>query len=163
MYRRVLSLLLLPCVLLTQSVAFGHSHVGGQPAGHDLREHIHTNPVVVDSHNAHGHRHHHGPGGHHHHHDDVTDTAEPNAQPKPQPEQPSDHDTDAIFVNATDAVMVERSEAVTQVESLNWWSFSDSAPFAACDAVPPIRSVICAHPPPGQLCPLYIRHLSLLI
>ena len=157
---RVVSLLLLPCLLLTQSVAvFGHAHGGGQPAGHDLRPHLHSNLVAVASHDAHGHGH----VGQHHHHDDANDTLEPDTQPTPPAVPPSDHDTDAVYVTATDAVVAERSGLTTQVESAGWLSFPDSAPFAACHAAPPVRPVVCGRPPPSQLCPLYIRHLALII
>lgn len=153
-----MSLLLLQFVLLTQSAAaFGHAHGGGQPAGHHLRPHVHTNPVAVDSHDAHG------PGGHYHHHDDLKDIPEPDTQPTPKPAPPSDHDSDAVYVTATDAVVVERSQPTTQVESSDWWSFPDLTTFAACNAAPPTRPVVCGHPLPGHLCPLYIRHLALLI
>src|SRR5260370_1019302 len=67
MYRRVLCLLLLPCVLLTQSASLGHCHGDTEPAGHDLRPHFHTN-LTSSCHGHHGH-HRHGPGGHHHHDD----------------------------------------------------------------------------------------------
>lgn len=167
MFRRVVSLLLLPCVLLTQSAAvLGYAHAGQRLAGHDLRPHIHTQAAPAGHDHGHrnkqGHGHHHGPGGHHHHHDDVKDAPEPDAQPTPKPEPPSDHDTDAVYVNATDAIVVERSEPTTQVESSDWL-LPDSAPFAACHSAPSAYPVVCGHSPPGQFCPLYIRHLALLI
>ena len=159
MYRLVVSLLLLPCVLLTQSAAvFGRAHCGGQLAGYDLRTHVHTNSFVVNSHDAHRH------GGHHHHrHDDLEHIPEPQTQPTSQPEPLSDHDSDAIDVNATDTVLIERSEPTTQVESSNLWSFLDLAQSATFNAALFTRPVVCGHPPPGRLCPLYIRHLTLLI
>ena len=38
LYRHVVSLLLLPCLLLPQSALLAHAHGGGQPAGHDQRD-----------------------------------------------------------------------------------------------------------------------------
>lgn len=161
MFRRFVSLLLLPCVLLTQSAeVFGHAHGGGQPAGHDLRPHVHTNPVAVGSQQDH---HHHGPGGHHHHHSDVEDNPEPDAQPTPLPEPPSDHDTDAVYVNATDAVVGERSEPNTEVESSDWLAIPDLDLFVAGRAGPPARPLVCGRLQPGHFCPFYIRHHALLI
>jgi hypothetical protein len=163
MYRRFVSILLLPYVLLIQSTAvFSHTHGGGQPAGHDLRPHVHTNPVAVDRHDSHGHSH--GPNGHHHHHDDATDTREPDTQLTQQPEQPKDHDSDAVDVDASDAVLVERSETIKRVVSHKWLKIYDLGPFAAYRrATLPVRHVVWGHPPPGPFCPLFIRHLALLI
>lgn len=158
MYRVVVSLLLLPCVLLTQSAAFlGRAHCEGQLAGHDLRTHVHTNSFAVDSHDAHHH------GGHHHHHDDVRHIPDPKSQPTSQPEPISDHDSDALYVNATDTVLMERSEPTTQVGSSDLWSFLDLGQFAKSNVALSTRPVVCGHPPPGHFCPLYIRHLTLLI
>lgn len=164
MYRRIVSLLLLPCVLLTQSAAFGHSHGGSQPAGHDLRPHVHTNPVPAGHHHDHddGH-HHHGHGGHHH--DVVNDVASdaPVTPPTQSPEPLSDHDSDAIYVNATDAVAVERSELPGG--ACDFWTVFTSDLLAQAWAVPQARPVICGHPPPlpGHVCPLYVKHRALLI
>lgn len=162
MFRRVVSLILLPCLLLTQSVALlGHAHAGLRLPGHNLRPHVHTHPVALDGHDAHGHRH--GPGGHHRHHDDAKDIPEPDTQTTPLPEPPTDHDSDAVYVNVTDAVVVERPQPTTQVESSDWWSLPDLAPFATFRDEPPTHTLVCGHPPPGHHRPLYIRHLALLI
>ncbi len=164
MYRRVVSLLLLPCMLLTQSAAFGHAHGGGQPAGHDLRPHVHTNPLAVDNHHAHDHSHD-ASGGHHCHHDDVKDAPKLYTQLTPQPKPLSDHDSDAVYVNATDAVVVERPETTVGFESSYWWIAGDADLLAKCWAGSPVHWVFSGHPPPldGQICPLYIRYLTLLI
>ncbi len=167
MYRRFVSLLLLPCVLLTQSVAaLGHAHGGNQPAGHDLRPHFHTNSASARPGHESGH-HHHGPGGHHHHHDDGDDAPEPGTtQPTPNPEPLSEHehDSDAVFISAVDAAVVERSQVDEEVASPTWWIAADSILLAAWDG-PPTQPVVCGYPPPltRVLCPLYIRHLALLI
>lgn len=49
MSRKIVSLILMPFVLLTQSVTFGHSHAGNQPAGHELRAHIHLDISIEDA------------------------------------------------------------------------------------------------------------------
>ena len=165
MYRRVVSLLLLPCLLLTQSAAFGHSHGGSQPAGHDLRPHIHTTSATAGHQQDHD-RHHqgHGGGGHHHDADDATSDA-PTSLTSPQPEPLPDHDSDAIYINAADAVAVERSKPASEIAPSLWWTAADADLFAKGWADPPTHSVFCGHPPPlyGNICPLYIRHLALLI
>lgn len=162
MYRRVVSLFLLPYVLLTQAAAFGHSHGGSQPAGHDLRPHIHTTRAPAGHRHDHG-RHHHGGGGHHHDADNVTSDA-PTTPTFPHPEPLPDHDSDAIYINAAD-VVVERSKPASEIAPSVWWTAAEADVFAKDWADPPAHSAFCGHPPPlyGQFCPLYIRHLALLI
>lgn len=160
MLRRVVTFLLLPCVLLTQSAAFGHSH-GGSHAGHDLGPHVHTNPVPSNHHHDHndGH-HHHGHGGHHH---AVVDEVPPDVPVALSSEPQSNHDSDAIYVSATDAVTVERAELPGG--SSDFWMAFTSDLFAQPWAVSPACPVICGYPPPlrGHACPLYVKHLALLI
>ncbi|MDB5311301.1 MAG: hypothetical protein JWO38_5503 [Gemmataceae bacterium] len=155
MYRRVVSLVLLPGLLLTQSAVFGHSHGGNQPAGHGIRLHIHTNPAPA----RHDLGHHHGPGGHHHHHD-ADDEPEP-AQPEPM----SGHDDDAVYV--ADEVIVARPVQTGDdgTRDLVWLLPS---PGVSADRWTTLseREGRWTHPPPRITtadCPLYLRHLSLLI
>lgn len=165
MFRRVVSLLLLLCVLLTQlATTLAHAHCGSQPAGHDLRPHVHTNSALA------GPRHDHNAGDHNHghggHHDDVLDDVAPDARGTPlatSPAPPSDHDADAIYVNATDAVAAERSEVLNGSSDL--WTASACGLFAKAGDHPPARPVVCGHPPPqrSDSCPLYVKHLALLI
>ena len=168
MYRRVVSLLLLPCVLLTQTAAIGHAHGGGQPAGHDLRPHFHTNPPAALRHHdevfrPHGH-HHHGPGGHHHHHDDGDDAPEPDTQPTPEPEPLSDHDSDAVFLTTVDVVLGGRSPVHDELTASSFVAAVGSSSFVASGADLPHEVPNWTHPPPsGYACPLYVRHLTLLI
>src|SRR5262245_2637553 len=111
MYRGVVSLFLLPCLLPAQSAGLGHCHTGDRPGEHDPRPHIHTNPPATGhGHHRHGH---HGPDGHHHghhHHDDADhhpgDGPEP-VTPSPQPEPSPDHDDGAAYV-AVDAFLSGR-------------------------------------------------------
>jgi hypothetical protein len=158
MFRRVVSLTLVPCLLLTQSAALGHAHGGDEPAGHDARPHLHTAPTSDD------HHHHHGPGGHSHHHD--ADDAEPEPRSPDSPPSQPEHDADAVFVAAGDAVLAGRSQAVdeTPPSILTWWLAAGVGPFAACSNRSAGRSAAHCHPPPPcSPCPLYVRHLALLI
>lgn len=163
MYRRVLSLLLVPCALLTQSAALVHAHCG-QAAGHDPRPHIHVKPAATDHEHRHdGHHHHHGhshgPGGHHHHHEDCDD--HPDAQPVLPPDAPLDHDSDAAYLTVTDLVSGRLA------------GFDPAAADCLGLYYLPVNSVVTGvssvrpawvHPPPLVLnCPLYVRHLALLI
>src|SRR4051794_26287399 len=88
MYRRLVSLLLLPCAL-TPSAATAHGHAGGRPAGHDSRPHLHLKRE------AHHHGHSHGGGVHHHHHDGLDPDP---AVPPPEATRAAGHDQDAFFV-----------------------------------------------------------------
>lgn len=165
MYRRVVSLLLLPCLLLTQSVALGHCHREGKPTGHDYRPHFHTNAVPVRDTHDHGHHHYVSDGHHHQHDDDGVPPGEPVTLPTHQPETVPDHDSDAIYVTVVDAVAVERSESTEGVASSVWWTVTHADLFACSWDDPPAHSQSCSHPPPltGQICPLYVRHRALLI
>jgi hypothetical protein len=89
MYRRVVSLLLLPAVLLTQGVGAGHSHDGFQPAGHDQTPHLHL--CVFSSH------HHHDEAKHRHHDHDAALGGPNRAESLGQPVPLEDHDDDAVY------------------------------------------------------------------
>jgi hypothetical protein len=156
-YRRVVLLLLLPGLLLNQAAAAGHAHGEYTPADHSARPHVHTLPAAEDRHHSHGH--HHGPGGHHH--DDEEDETAPTVL-SPQADPLSDHDADAVFVPA-DAVVVERPAAVDVVDTTIVW--------ITCEAGEPVGGtldvLVCpsgnGRPPPDPACPLYVRHLALLM
>jgi len=158
MYRCVLSLLVLPGMLLSQS-AVGHGHDSDHPAGHDLRPHVHVQSASTA--NDHGHAH--GHDGHHHDHDDVS-------LPDPATgfdcrSKPTDHDADAVYFDIAVAAAAKR----TSLED----SFAISlcrianGPMLVADVwrFPPEHSIIWEHPPPSLIvhCPLYVRHLALLI
>lgn len=162
MYRRVVSLLLLPGLLLTQSAALGHSHGGSQPAGHDLRPHFHAAPTSA----GHGHGcHHHGPDGHHHPHATADDGPGPDTRTPPAGPQ-SDHDSSAVYTAGVDLVAHQRSSADTDPAGFVQWTIAWlnlSTTFLS--ASPPHEVANRTHPPPdsGYSCPLYVRHLTLLI
>jgi hypothetical protein len=161
MYRRVVSLLLLPCVLLTRSAALPHAHGSGQPVGHDLRPHIHTHPTSAP--HEHGH-HREGPGGHHHDDDDDDDAPESDLQPA-SPEPLSDHDSDAVFIPGVDAVVNSRSAVADERVTSPLWSPPGLIRSGAFWDDPPALTAYWIHPPPelSYPCALYVRHLALLI
>lgn len=165
MYRRAVSLLLLPCVLLTQSAALGHAHGGSQSAGHGLRPHVHTKLLATDHRHDHSHHHHGHSGHHHHHHDDDDDVRESEPYPEPQPVPPSDHDSDAVYVSAHDAVPGGRDALADEVEAAFgvYYCLCCSAAYPTA-LIEDISPRAWSHPPPpGPRCPLYVRHLTLLI
>ena len=163
MYRRVVSLFLLPCVLLTQSAALGHSHGGNQPAGHDLRAHIHTDLAFFSQ--AHDHGHHHGPDCPGHHHHDGDDAPEPGKQPPSPPEPLSDHDSDAVYISSVDVVVSKRSSVENALTVSALWAAVVWDSSADLLANPPhqVANWTDDLPPSGCACPLYIRQLALLI
>ena len=155
MYRRIVSLILLPGLLLTQSAALGHTHDGADPAGHGLRPHIHTNPTPV-RHDHRGH-HNHSPGGHHH---DSSDVPEPSL-----PEPTRDHDDDAVYLTV-EAVVARPVQADDEGTSTLFWLLPQLD--VASDHGKDLSEYAMrwTHSPPRMTsadCPLYIRHLSLLI
>lgn len=161
MYRRVVSLLLLPCVLLTQSAAaFGHAHGGGQPGGHHLRPHVHTGPVAPERHD---HTDHHGHGGHHHHHDHGDDAPELTSQPTTPTEPLPDHDSDAVYIAAVEAVVSGRPVLGDEPGATYSWAIPCPRPFDVFSAITVTGLSSSPHPPPCCSCPLYVRHLTLLI
>jgi hypothetical protein len=172
MLRSIASLLLLPCVLLSQSAALCvHSHGGREPAGHDLRPHFHTNPVSAA--HSHGH-HHHGSDGHHHHHgsdghhphEGGDGPVEPDTRPIPQPDPLSehDHDSDAVYVACVDVILSGRSSLGEAAVSLLWVASGLCLPGGLCpDRPQEALSWMHAPPPRGYACPLYLWQRALLI
>lgn len=157
MFHRAVSLVLMPCVLMTQSAVLGHSHGGREPAGHDLRPHFHTQPTSVPGHHAYGH-HHHGPGSHHHHHHDDGDDA-------PEPLSEQDHDSDAVYISSVDVVINGRSAVDEKLAASLLWATAECNLPTALWANPPRAAAQWPHPPPPSVCscPLYVWHLALLI
>lgn len=163
MRRSFVSLVLMPCVLLTQSAVLGHSHPGGQPAGHDLRPHFHTGSST--EHRCSHDHHHHGPGGHHHHHDDCDDDeSDTNLQGLSQTAPASDHDADAVYVVSLVTVVAERSRQTEKSAGCPRPIAASISPTIPGD-VPSDQFVTWSQPPPSRdsSCPLYVRHLALLI
>ena len=157
MSRRILSLLLLPCVLLSQAATFGHAHGGGEPVGHGLRPHFHASSA------PHDHDHHcHASGGHHHHHDDGDEGHAPVSEPV----TPSEHDSDAVYIAGVEAVVNSRHSAIDyELMVLLDGIVAEFCLPAALTAAPPQTAVRWAHAPPpdGHTCPRYLRLLTLLV
>lgn len=163
MYRRIVSLLLLPCVLLTQSAALaGHAHADFRIPGHDLRPHIHTQNVPAGhNHDSHAHHHHHASSDHHH--DDVADSTEPDFQQTLLPVAPSDHDSDAVYVTIVDSVVGVRC-LLDNVADTSLWVSAAASDNALTWSNPLRHPSKNWHPPPvGGSCPLYVLHRTFLI
>lgn len=157
MYRRVVSNLLLPCVLLTQSVGvLAHSHCGRLPAGRDLRAHIHTNLGAPDS-------------GHGHDHDDSGShdgfTPRPQSQPISRPISNRGHDSDAIYIDRVDVVRGERSLLDDAFALYLLWDAAGFFSPTTMLAQTSLEGVTWsrAPAPPGYDCPIYLWQLTLLI
>jgi hypothetical protein len=163
MFRRVVSLLLLPYALLPLATAFGHTHGAVCPKGHDSRPHFHFNSEATkpesDFHH-HGHRH--GPGGRHHHDADAVPPADQPGQSPEFSEPSADHDSDAVYLNGSDVIARGRVETQAAFESSAMCRFVVVSNSAGKHAA---RHTLAAFglPPPHLACPIYVRHLALLI
>ncbi|QEG18940.1 hypothetical protein GmarT_48350 [Gimesia maris] len=158
MYCNFVSLILIPFVLLTQSVTFGHSHAGNQPVGHDLRTHIHLDLSAEKEQHGHGHSH----GTHCHVHEEHAD-ADQGQPATPEVESPFDHDSSAVYLNRADLSCGPRSTLKTELLVSFYWNVIDADPFSC-----PIFGVSsewrrpdCASPGPESL--LFLRHHAFLI
>lgn len=158
MNRRIVSLILMPFVLLTQSVTFGHSHAGKQPAGHGLRAHIHVNTPAADE--QHGHVHSHGTHCHKHENHSHQDR---DRQTSDQMESPFDHDSSALYLNSTDLTTGSRSNIKMKIVVLILWNVSGTghSAYTLPSAGPEWLVHDCAPPDPAS--PLFIRHHAILI
>tara|TARA_R110002124_G_scaffold223994_1_gene389450 strand:+ start:1150 stop:1596 length:447 start_codon:yes stop_codon:yes gene_type:complete len=148
----------MPWMLLTQSVAFGHSHGGNQPAGHDLRAHIHLNQSTIDD--AHSHTHHHGLDKHNHHDAHHSDRENQNSS---QLESPFDHDSSALYLSSNDVILGSRSTIKTAIKVLfQWDSMGSDLPSDSLQPPEPVWGLYgCA--PPDSDSPLFVRHNAYLI
>ena len=160
---RVVSLFLLPCVLLTQSVSLGHSHGGNDPAGHDPRSHFHTNSTSAPRSHDHGHHNHSSDG--HHHHDDGDDAPEPDTQPPSQPEPLSEHDSDVVFITSVDVFINARSAVDDELAASLLWAAAGLYLPTASGLIRCMRQRTghTQWPPSDCSCLLYVRYLALLI
>lgn len=164
MFRKILALLLLPCVLMSQSAVLGHAHCGREPAGHRLRPHLH---VAGASHgHAHPHQsaeehHHHSHGGGIHHEDSEGQHADTGLPPI----TPAEHDSDAVYLPCVDAVASSRAVVELEFPVLLGWAFDSVCPPEEITVAVSGDIVRWANAPPfnGPSCPLYLRQLTLLI
>lgn len=170
MSQRFVCLILLPCVLLARSAAFGHVHGGGQPVGHALRPHMHTKSGSPQQHSHNHHGHHHGADGNHHHHH-VSDSSQGDAKSQqdgqPEPASGNDHDSDAVFVDSVDVVLSERCASGRELSASNDWIDSVlpllSGTFADSQHGQEVVRWMHSPPPDHGACPLFIQQAALLI
>lgn len=168
MFPRVVVLLLIPTLLL-QGSSFAHSHAGtgkNQSSEHARVPHFHVPGAGTHSHHHDDGGHHHGPNGDHHPPDDGDDAPEAASTPTPENESPcDDHDSDAVFITAVDAVAAERSQAGDEVVSFGTWIVAGPSLLVTFTALSSVHLAINCHPPPliDSLCPLYVQHRSLVI
>lgn len=151
-----MSLLLTLSVLLTQSAAASaHAHAGLQLPGHDPRPHFHAGLTPSGGH-------HHGPDGHRH---DADEGDLPGPVDRPSACPPPGHDADAVFVSGVDAVVPER--AALKDNSAAHPSADFSVPRSG-------DSLLCVAPNDAlgvrrfrlacrYSCPIYVRHLTLVL
>lgn len=158
MVRCVVSLLLVPCVLLSQlaPLALAHAHQGNEPAGHDARPHTHVSvpqPACDHGHSHHGHSHYHG-----------DDSIEPSPAPSVlQATTESEHDTDAVYIATGDLVSDSRVTALESWTLLLALSVSPTAALSFREEPSRVGSNFSHPPPPRGACPIYVRHLAMLI
>jgi hypothetical protein len=161
MYRRVVSLLLLPSFLLIQWASIGHVHGGNQSDVHDFVPHFHLNGIWHDSH---GDQHHNNHGDQHHHQDDGDDEPDIDQPEPPETEPLSDHDADAVYLSV-DLLLGARCQTSTALGGVTWtastpdvWfdGWTDTQDYFACWLPAPPR--LC-----WDSCPLYLQHVALLI
>ena len=156
MYRRVVSLFIVPCLLLTQSAALGHSHGGNEPAGHDLRPHTHLGSSCSDP-APYGHSH--APGADHRDGDSADGTA-PGVVPGSTSQPGADHDADALY--AADPLLCGWGQSG---DDASWDNPGTPQALTVDHHDHGCRSLAVPHPSPHPAPdrPLYLRHLTLLI
>jgi hypothetical protein len=161
---RVVCLLLIPAVLLTQWVSLGHSHGGSQPVGHAFRPHFHTTSTSAGHHHHdHGH-HHHNPGSRHHH--DENEASSPATFFTGEHGPLWAHDFDAVFLVAVQVIVGERARVGDELVRSTSWINPELLAFASRWNSLSSQSSLWSHPPPLAFAPdrpLYLRHLALLI
>ena len=157
MMRRIVSLLLIPLMFVSQSFGFAHTHQGtgtAEPEGHSARPHFHV----------------HGAGNHHHHQHDADHSHHHVAADRDAASLTGflpldDHDDDAVYVSTEMLIHVGRQGSVNDsVErlmlSVSLLAVTSAADHTAC------AGHLCDLPPPrlcAARCPIYLRNLSLRI
>lgn len=179
MLQSVVTLLLIPCLLLNQSAAFAHSHGEYTGEGHGARAHIHiagksSTADHDDKHDHHGHSHNrHSHQGHSHHghshghsHSDghQGESKAPTKERKSEScSTPFQHDANCVYVADVVAVGLDRTTVkVFEINSLPCFVLTQ---WNSPDLQLRTHKKWSDWPPPLLLgdCPLYLRHLSLLI
>jgi hypothetical protein len=125
--RKAVSVILLPFILVSQSMCFGHAHVGSrslEPVGHGDRPHIHL----------HGTAHHHHSHGTHHSHSHDSDYRS-NDETTPQLISCNGHDDDCFYLSTCVASMVGRDSTSYEMAA-SLLNTDMSGPFIRRDVVP---------------------------
>ena len=168
MLRRLTNICLLP-LLLIPSAALKHQHEDEQSAGHEFRPHFHSS-FVGDSHShSHGEQstaNHAHTGGNSHGNLDHQDSPKLSAAPACADDfdMIAEHDRNAIYLNSggefANAGIAPGEDSDSLVDCVTWVGSPDCGLHA-----PPARGSLRAHQPSnsGYVCPLFVRHLSLLI
>ncbi len=156
MYRRVVSLLLLPTLLLTQSAALGHAHEDHEH--NDPRPHFHLCPIIAG--------HSHSPGEHHLTHAMTNDDSGHEFEVSNPISPPADHDSSAVFTATVDFGLYSRSAADVEYRDFSQWAAVWLNLFSVVPwSDQPWHAITWPHslPPSGHACPIYVRHSALLI
>lgn len=162
---RLVSLVLIPLLLVGQSVGLAHTHEGqgiAEPVDHAVRPHFHT-------HGAKGHRH------HHHSHANTTANGlgrvkhhdQGNVHESPQPaswRSMDDHDEDAVYVSTAVTLGIGRRLAADESMMRSIISHDAAMTDKTWERATGYGLVL-GLPPPVSLSriPLYLRNLSLRI
>lgn len=157
MFRKVIALLLLPCLLVSQLASLGHAHTGLVASDHGAYNHIHV-AVSEHHHEHHGHEH-----GHDHHGDaGVRSNDQHQSQELSVTLPPTDHDSDAIYIGNFEAFSTSRVVLSHKLDTSSCWALPSlfspihHAPLRGSGSSLPL--VVARYS-----CPLYLQHLSLLI
>lgn len=172
MSRRIITLVLLPCVVILQSIiAIGHTHGTDQSTGHNLRPHVHlTSSSDAHGHSHHhheGHGHHHGAHGHHHSHNDSDhrDSHEEGESVPPVPLSHNEHDSGAVFFDGIDVILSQRTSFDEELSSSFFAAAAalSHAPVSCIDASELALDQEQSPPVCVRCCALYVLQSSLLI
>jgi hypothetical protein len=137
MFRKVVSIYLMVCLLLTQSAVVGHSHSGNIHSAHDSRPHFH---LCLAQHDHHDHA--------SHQHDD----------------QPNDHhDSDAIYVNGIEFVGSQRLKSDVADDGIQWLVAEFSCPMTIGFSPAAFLDSKQLPLPFDSRKSLYVRHCALLL
>lgn len=164
MLRLVVNLLLQPCLLMTPLSGLAHSHEALETGGHTPRPHFHASVLTSRESRAHWHQHphHHHGGSFIHCHTRSIVAAKHVHLTLRLPASPAGHDADAVFVSAVEALVAKRSRVTVEFAP---------PPIFVSTALRAVSggfnfSFSSAHDRSPKLCdscPLYLRHLALLI
>gem|GEM_PF-5497132 len=152
MFRRFVSFVLLSCLLLTQSAAWGHCHDQSQALRHDLRVHFHTNAAADDCQTRHS------------HHDADEEGGEWQLGSHHSQSEPA-HDATAVYLDRTDALLRGKAQCDRELPQadasfvVGWILpvlFENRSTSQFTDRQNKVLSC-------RACCPIYLRHLTILI